>query len=110
MCRNSINRGGETTCVVWEHPEGASRYGLYNMSGNVRERCGDWHHENVYRRYAAGDLRPFVVRPESGSGRVWRGGSWDFDSPRYFRCANRDDHAPGDRTFNLLGFRCARGL
>ena len=47
MCRHSGNRGDERTCMVWEYPEGVSRYGLYNMSGNVWEWCADSHDRDV---------------------------------------------------------------
>jgi sulfatase modifying factor 1 len=43
--------------------------GIYDMSGNVREWCWDWH----------GSLATHVTDPQgsrSGFGRVWRGGGW----------------------------------
>ena len=107
MCRHYGNQGNEQTCVVWEYPEGVSRYGLYNISGNVWEWGADWYDENVYQRYATGDLRP----PESGDYRVLRGGSWGDDNPWLFRCAYRYGNRPGYRNdYYFCGFRCARGL
>jgi formylglycine-generating enzyme len=43
--------------------------GLYDMSGNVRQWCWDWH----------GDLAANVTDPagsQAGFGRVWKGGGW----------------------------------
>jgi len=43
--------------------------GLYDMSGNVRQWCWDWH----------GDLENHAADPkgsQSGFGRVWKGGGW----------------------------------
>jgi formylglycine-generating enzyme required for sulfatase activity len=43
--------------------------GLYDMSGNVRQWCWDWH----------GDLETHATDPngtQSGFGRVWKGGGW----------------------------------
>jgi formylglycine-generating enzyme required for sulfatase activity len=43
--------------------------GLYDMSGNVRQWCWDWH----------GDLETHVTDPRGsrgGFGRVWKGGGW----------------------------------
>jgi formylglycine-generating enzyme len=43
--------------------------GLYDMSGNVRQWCWDWH----------GDLATHVADPRGsrgGFGRVWKGGGW----------------------------------
>ena len=38
---------------------------------------------------------------------VLRGGSWGFDSPGIFRCADRRYGRPLERGFDV-GFRCAR--
>jgi formylglycine-generating enzyme required for sulfatase activity len=104
-CRNSTNKGNETTCGVWQYAAGCSPWGQYQMAGNVWEWCADWYDSNAYDRYGRGDLTP----PASGASRVVRGGAWNYDSPDYFRCAYRNYDQPVYRNDDY-GFRVARTL
>ena len=75
-------------------------WGLYDMSGNVFEWVQDW-----LGLYPTGSVTD-PVGPASGSVRVVRGGSWDYDAESC-RAASRYDSAPGDRD-SYLGFRLLR--
>jgi len=72
-------------------------WGLYDMHGNVWQWCNDWRGD-----YPAGEaLDP--TGPDSGPGRVLRGGAWTSGS-QGCRAACRYESAP-DRRRHDVGFR-----
>ena len=74
----------------------ANELGIYDMSGNVYEWCQDW-----YKEYSGSS----DVSDYTGSRRVYRGGSWDYDA-LYCCSAFRINNTPTYR-INILGFRLA---
>lgn len=90
------NSGGQT------HEVGiklANELGLYDMSGNLWEWCGDW--KGSYRTKSVID----PIGPISGSIRVIRGGCWKNYAGRC-RVAYRSGSSPGIRNTEL-GLRLA---
>jgi formylglycine-generating enzyme required for sulfatase activity len=88
------------------HPAGQrapNRFGLYDMFGNVYERCWDAYASDYYRQSPAEDPHG----ASEGSLRVIRSGSW-VSPARNCRSAGRNRLEPGYR-HNDLGFRLARG-
>lgn len=75
--------------------------GLYDLSGNVWEWCGDDWHDSY--EHGPIDGSAWVDMPERGSYRVNRGGSW-YGHPRHYRVACRRHWRPDDRNGNI-GFR-----
>ncbi|HOX57550.1 MAG TPA: formylglycine-generating enzyme family protein [Candidatus Paceibacterota bacterium] len=72
-------------------------WGLHDLHGNVHEWCQDW-----FGSYPEGNaIDP--QGPPSGSGRVFRGGSWDYWG-RFCRSASRYSLAPY-RSYDYIGFR-----
>ena len=92
----SDNSGSETHEVKTKK---ANELGLYDMSGNVRELCADW-----YGSYNS-DSQTNPIGPTSGSYRVFRGGSWNYDATNC-RVASRGYDSPSNR-YDNLGFRLA---
>ena len=84
------------------HPvatKASNELGIYDMTGNVSEWCNDW-----YGDYTSAS-QTNSTGPDSGSSRVYRGGSWSF-SARRCRVSSRDRNPPTVRFFNL-GLRLA---
>ena len=89
------------------HPVGqkaANVWGLYDVLGNVWEWVFDWYGEDYYSTCSSSCTDP--VGPSTGSGRVWRGGSWTNAASR-LRSAFRDRDGPSVRG-GYLGIRLAR--
>lgn len=90
------NSGSKTHPVGQKSP---NELGLYDMSGNVLERCQDW-----YGSYSSSS-QTNPTGPFSGSLRVIRGGGW-FSRAWYCRVSGRGNSTPGYRN-DALGLRLA---
>ena len=91
---NALNKG--KTMPIGSY--GANGYGLYDLAGNVWEWCWDW--SGDYVQTAQTDPRG----PSSGSPRVVRGGSWDFNAENC-RVAFRNSYINPGYWSNDFGFR-----
>ena len=87
------NSGKKTHAVGTKQP---NELGIYDMSGNVWEWCQNW-----YGEYSRSSLTN-PTGANSGSRRVYRGGSWNND---VWGCRSscRYDYTPGYR--NCIGLR-----
>ena len=94
-------KGPYLKCTTTVGSYSANAFGLYDMHGNVREWCADWHDFDYYEKSPSTD----PAGPSSGDDRVLRGGGW-FGFAWRCRSANRFRDTPADR-FDYLGFRVA---
>jgi formylglycine-generating enzyme required for sulfatase activity len=79
---------------------GASPYGILDLAGNAAEWVADWYREG----FAPGDARN-PKGPDSGQGKVIRGGGWR-DPPDRLR-SSRPMYAKPEHRSDDVGFRCA---
>lgn len=87
---------------VGSHTEGRTPEGIYDLSGNVAEWCGDWFAEDYYDR--APEESP--AGPEQGERRVRRGGCWAMAAEHQTSAARGS--SPPDYRPACIGFRCVR--
>lgn len=101
---NFLNLETPDTAEVGAYPDGASVYGIMDMSGNVWEWVADWYAEDYYQTSPASN----PLGPESGELRVLRGGPW-YSLDHNVRTSQRYMNGP---RFNLpsIGFRCAESF
>ena len=99
--------GWPASAPVGSFPEGRSRYGVYDIVGNVWEWTGDWH---ASYDASSGDTPPTDPQgPKTGKMRVVRGGGFgNFDST-CVRPSFRFRSLPVQRSY-ATGFRCAKSL
>lgn len=95
----SGNSGDQTHEVAQKKPLIVDGKEFYDMHGNVWEWTHDWYGSNL-----PGGKDP--QGPASGSFRLLRGGSWNYDAG-FLRSAFRNSSGPGYR-FQYVGFRLVR--
>lgn len=86
---NTHETGLNQTSAVGIFPQGASPYGVMDMSGNVWEWC--------LTDYNNPAEHPLNENISSNSLRVLRGGSW-YDSVSFARAVSRSANSPGSRS------------
>ncbi|MEE2754888.1 MAG: SUMF1/EgtB/PvdO family nonheme iron enzyme, partial [Candidatus Latescibacterota bacterium] len=107
--------GRETTWPVGSKPDGASPYGVEDMSGNVWEWVDDWYAYDYYTW--APDRNPRNTQEETmarqpgwGGGKILRGGSWADQATSIHSAANRLGYPEDTHPDYTIGFRCAQDL
>jgi formylglycine-generating enzyme len=105
--RVSHGRGlnGEVlTLPIGTFPQGASPYGILDMTGNAAEWVQDWYEPYSYLNAPLSDPQG----PQGQLLKVVRGGSW-LKPARNIRVSDRDYALPTDRATGI-GFRCAKDV
>jgi formylglycine-generating enzyme required for sulfatase activity len=95
--------GFATTAPVGKFKTGRSRFGPYDVAGNVWEWVADW-----YGEYSP-EPQVNPHGPAKGEKRVIRGGAWNGSYATWLRPSFRYAQVP-DALSHGIGFRCARAL
>ncbi len=93
--------GYPTTAPVGKFEKGRSRFGLYDVVGNVWEWVADY-----YADYDPTDKKD-PVGPPTGERRVIRGGAWNGSFATWLRPSFRYSNVPVTVSHGV-GFRCAK--
>ncbi|HTQ06989.1 MAG TPA: bifunctional serine/threonine-protein kinase/formylglycine-generating enzyme family protein [Polyangiaceae bacterium] len=95
--------GYPTTAPVGKFEAGRSRFGPYDVAGNVWEWVADW-----YAPYtAAAETNP--KGPDTGEKKVIRGGAWNGSYTSWLRPSFRYAQVPTALSYGI-GFRCVADL
>lgn len=94
--------GYPTTSPVGKFPAGRSRFGPFDVAGNVWEWVADW-----YGDYAP-DAAQNPTGPSSGERKVIRGGAWNGGFESWLHPSFRYAQVPSAQSHGI-GFRCAKG-
>ena len=95
--------GYATTAPVGKFEAGRSRFGPYDMTGNVWEWVADW-----YGPYTP-DAKTNPKGPDSGQKKVIRGGAWNGSFTTWLRPSFRYAQDPNALSYGI-GFRCVTDL
>jgi formylglycine-generating enzyme required for sulfatase activity len=95
--------GYGTTAPVGKFPAGRSRFGPFDVAGNVWEWVADW-----YGAYAP-DAAQNPQGPTSGERKVIRGGAWNGGQEPWLHPSFRYAQVPHAQSHGI-GFRCAKAL
>ena len=110
-CGHAVFGGGTGGRCDVDGPTSASLHRTYgqdrvtnllHQAGNTWEWTADWYAEDYYARSPQRDPKG----PETGTGRVQRGGGFSDDDPEVLRAGFRAQMAP-DMQMPDVGFRCA---
>jgi len=95
--------GYATTAPVGKFEAGKSRFGPYDVAGNVWEWVADW-----YAPYTP-DAKTNPKGPDTGEKKVIRGGAWNGSYTSWLRPSFRYAQDPNALSYGI-GFRCAADL
>jgi iron(II)-dependent oxidoreductase len=103
------NFAAASSCLLWpvtRMAKGRSPYGVYNMSGNVREYVADWVNPEVDSNLADGMVNPAPApRFDDHPLKIMKGGRW-ASNPQELRIQSRNEEFI-DNPFNCNGTRFA---